>query len=148
VRPQAVNSSATRRLTVASGREADRTAGRRRSTVYVTRGTALQIRSTATGALLWSTDFGQWAQLGKPVVARGVVYATVDGTELYPFDAVTGRALHDEHWPLYAGVVGHPVIVNGRLYVTDGRVLDMYSRLTGGSCHPRRSTQPATLAYP
>jgi len=89
--------------------------------LYVAQGTNLVARDSATGAQLWSRPF--FSALGKPVVAGGVVYATVDRRFMVPLNAATGVELDD--WT-YEGVLGHPVIVNGWLYVTTGRVLDAF----------------------
>lgn len=89
--------------------------------LYVAQGTSLVARDSATGAVVWTKAYG--AELGKPVVAGGVVYATVDRRFMEPLNAATGAELDDF---TYAGVLGHPVIVNGWLYVTNGRVLDAF----------------------
>jgi outer membrane protein assembly factor BamB len=89
--------------------------------LYVAQGTDLVARDSATGAVIWTTPY--FSTLGKPVVAGGVVYATVDGRFMEPLNAATGAVLDDF---TYQGVVGHPVIVNGWLYVTNGRVLDAF----------------------
>jgi outer membrane protein assembly factor BamB len=91
--------------------------------LYVTQGSQLVTRDAATGSQLWRRAFS--APLGKPVVAGGVVYATVSGHGVHPLSAVTGEALDGD--PPYDGAVGHPVVVNGRLYVTTGRLLDAYT---------------------
>jgi outer membrane protein assembly factor BamB len=91
--------------------------------LYVAQGGTLVARDAVTGGELWRREYG--SQLGKPVVAGGVVYATVSGSGVYPLNAATGAALDDN--PPYDGAVGHPVVVNGRLYVTTGRLLDAYT---------------------
>jgi outer membrane protein assembly factor BamB len=91
--------------------------------LYVAQGGTLVTRDAVTGGQLWSREYG--AQLGKPVVAGGVVYATVSGRMVHPLNAATGDVL-DDNAP-YDGAVGHPVVVNGRLYVTTGRLLDAYT---------------------
>jgi outer membrane protein assembly factor BamB len=93
------------------------------SRLYVAQGTSLVARDAGTGVQQWSRSFP--AQLGKPVVAGGVVYATVSGRNVSPLAVATGDTL-DWEAP-YEGAIGHPVVVNGRLYVTTGRVLDAYT---------------------
>lgn len=96
------------------------------SRLYVTHGNDLVARETATGRQLWSRSYD--SQLGKPVVAGGVVYATVSGRAVYPLNAATGADLDSGAESLYQNAVGHPIVVNGMLYVTTGRVLDAYGR--------------------
>lgn len=91
--------------------------------LYVAQGGTLVARDAVTGGQLWSREYG--APLGKPVVAAGVLYATVSGRAVHPLNAATGDLLDDD--PPYDGAVGHPVVVNGRLYVTTGRLLDAYT---------------------
>jgi outer membrane protein assembly factor BamB len=91
------------------------------SRVYVAQGNDLVARDPATGAQLWSREY--FGALGKPIVAGGVVYATVDRSFTEPLNAATGASLDFVGYPQ---VLGHPVVVNGWLYVTNGRVLDAY----------------------
>jgi outer membrane protein assembly factor BamB len=91
--------------------------------LYVAQGTQIIARDAATGGELWRHVYT--VQLGKPVVAAGVLYVTASGARVHVLNPATGAVL-DESAP-YEGVVGHPVVVNGRLYVTTGRLLDAYS---------------------
>jgi outer membrane protein assembly factor BamB len=91
--------------------------------LYVAQGSTLVARDAATGAEVWS--HASSSPLGKPVIAGGVVYNTVSGRGVEPLDAATGANL-DFDAP-FGGVVDHPVIVNGRFYVTTGRVLDAFA---------------------
>jgi outer membrane protein assembly factor BamB len=63
--------------------------------------------------------------VGRPVVAGGVVYATVHDSDVAVLGASDGAVL--DFSPPYQGVVGHVVVTGGRLYATDGRVLDVYA---------------------
>jgi outer membrane protein assembly factor BamB len=92
------------------------------SRLYVTRGTELVSRDADTGAQLWAKPAS--AQYGKPVTAGGVLYATVSGVRVNVLDPATGGFLDAD--ATFEQAVGHPVIVNGWLYVTTGRVLDAY----------------------
>ena len=90
--------------------------------LYVAQGNQLVARDAATGAQVWTRPYA--SQLGKPVIAGGVVYATISGERIDPLAVATGETV-DGSAP-YEGAVGHPVVVNGRLYVTTGRVLDAF----------------------
>jgi outer membrane protein assembly factor BamB len=91
--------------------------------LYVVEGTDLVARDSGTGAELWREAYG--VPLGKPVVAGGVLYATASGRGTDPLDPATGADLDDE--APFDRTIEHPVIVNGRLYATDGRVLDAFT---------------------
>ena len=92
------------------------------SRVYIGHDVNLTALSWA-GKLLWDDTIG--FQVGRPVVAGGVLYAPQQGASLLVMKASNG-AFADGN-PPYAGAIGHAVVVNGRLYVTDGRVLDVFS---------------------
>ncbi len=93
--------------------------------IYVARDSGgVAARNVTTGAQVWGSAQSTLGQVNKPIVAGGVLYLTsVSGTVLTmragTGDFIDSFLIHD--------VVGHPVVVNGRLYVTDGRVLDMFS---------------------
>jgi outer membrane protein assembly factor BamB len=80
-------------------------------------------RGIFTGAVKWSRTFD--ARLGKPVVAGGVAYATVDKVSVTPLRASDGAPLTGSG--LCPGVVWHPVIVNAMLYTTDGAQLSAFT---------------------
>jgi hypothetical protein len=71
----------------------------------------------------WTRTFD--ARLGKPVVAGGVAYATVDGAYAAPLRASDGATLSGS--PICPGIVWHPVIVNGMLYAANGTGLSAFT---------------------
>jgi outer membrane protein assembly factor BamB len=91
--------------------------------LFVAQGTDLVARDSGTGAELWRKAYT--VQLGKPVVAGGVLYATAAGSRTDPLDPATGAVLDFE--APFDRAIEHPVIVNGRLYTTSGRVLDAFT---------------------
>ncbi len=90
----------------------------------------LVAQDLATGAILWSVDFGQVFSVNQPAVDNGVIYlqtsdnggATylhtyqVDGTFLW-------RAPFDSQWEHYLG----PIVVNGQVYFDGGSYGGCYS---------------------
>lgn len=91
--------------------------------VYVVRGSDLAAYDARTGEQNWYRVFD--ATLGKPVVAGGVLYSTISGAYVDALNPANGRNIVDE-LP-FQRAVGHPVVVDGWLYATDGRVLDAYA---------------------
>jgi outer membrane protein assembly factor BamB len=97
--------------------------------VYVGNGYDVTSLNETNGKTAWSEHLTEVVQ--GPALAGGVLYlATVYGG-LLELDATNGTNL-DPDAP-EQGVIGHPVIVNGRLYVTDGRILDVYTPQPAGS---------------
>lgn len=94
--------------------------------VYVGTGsgvTALQITTGSDGksALrkIWTSDVGGTS----PVVANGIVYAETDGA-VNAFDARLGKIVWSTTEPSAGGSIGgvhwqSPIVVNGRIYVSD-----------------------------
>jgi outer membrane protein assembly factor BamB len=91
--------------------------------VYAVAGEHLVALRAGDGRRMWDQDLYGW--VGRPVLAGGVLYATVENQPLAILDPRTGASLDPD--PMVAGARGHAVVVGGRLYVTDGRVLDVYS---------------------
>ena len=54
-----------------------------------------------------------------------MLYTTVEDQPLSILDPRTGTSLDDE--PPSADAYNHAVVAGGRLYVTNGRILDAYS---------------------
>jgi outer membrane protein assembly factor BamB len=90
--------------------------------VYVSRGANVKALNTSNGATAWSVDTGNDAL--RPVVAGGVVYVPVVSLSMRMLSAATGANLDDQMF--YTDVHGHAVVVNGWLYVTNGRILDAF----------------------
>ncbi len=93
--------------------------------VYVARAHHLTARATRNGHVIWDRDLGD--ELGRPVLAGTVLYVQFAGSTLRVLSSVDGS--DSDLSPPYQAI-GHAVVVGGRLYVTDGRVLDMYSLST------------------
>lgn len=91
--------------------------------VYAAVGDHLVALRAGDGMRLWDQDLYGW--VGRPVLAGGVLYATVENQPLAILDPRTGATLDDQ--PQVSDARGHAVVVGGRLFVTDGRVLDAYS---------------------
>lgn len=92
--------------------------------IYATRGSNLMALSLKDGKKIWDQEFLS-NPLGQPIVAGGVVYAPIEDGWLVMRDAGTGRDLED--LPMVSNVHGHAVVAGGRLYVTNGRVLDVFT---------------------
>jgi outer membrane protein assembly factor BamB len=90
--------------------------------VYVAHGEDLLALNLTDGRPAWKHEV--WSPVARPVVAGGVVFAGSDLQSMTMLDARTGRTVEDT--PIIRRSVGHVVVVDGRLYVTDGRVLDMF----------------------
>jgi outer membrane protein assembly factor BamB len=91
--------------------------------VYVTHEEHLRALRAADGRPVWDVDLQGPAE--RPTVAGNVVYAPADGQFLTLLDPATGESLDD--LPMIPSLHGHVVVCAGRLYATDGRVLDMYT---------------------
>jgi outer membrane protein assembly factor BamB len=76
-----------------------------------------------TGAKAWTKTYPN--DLLPPIVAGGVLYATVLGDRMYALNPVDGAALPT---PALTGAVQPPVVTNGKLYLTDGAKLFVYGR--------------------
>lgn len=92
--------------------------------VYASLDTHLIALNVKNGKKIWDQEFYS-NPLGRPTVAGGVVYAPIEDGWLVMRDARTGADLED--LPLVSGVHGHAVVAGGRLYVTNGRVLDVFT---------------------
>jgi outer membrane protein assembly factor BamB len=92
--------------------------------VYVSRDTHLVALNLRTGRKIWDQEFLS-NPLGRPTVAGGVVYTPIEDGWLTIRDARTGADLEDV--PIAGDVHGHAVVAGGRLYVTNGRVLDVFA---------------------
>jgi outer membrane protein assembly factor BamB len=92
--------------------------------VYAVHNGTLTAYATGNGAPHWSTSVG--ALLGgyvpRPVVAGGIVYY-ING-QIDAVNSATGVVFDNE---LFGSEFDHAVAENGRLYVTNGRVLDMFA---------------------
>lgn len=92
------------------------------SQLYVTHGNTLDVFVTTTGAPVWSgTVLGA---ANRPIVAGGVVWVVSAG-DVSAFNTTTGANLNFL-FGFNEGYLGHVVVENGRLYITNGRVLDTY----------------------
>jgi outer membrane protein assembly factor BamB len=91
------------------------------SRVFATNSGVITGYEAGSGRVLWSRTFT--GALGKPVLAGGVLYATVDGVRVHALNPANGRSFDA---PAFDRAVGHPVIVDGRVYVTDGKDLVVY----------------------
>lgn len=92
--------------------------------IFVTRDTHLVALDAKDGKTVWDQEFLS-NPLGRPTVAGGVVFAPIEDGSLVVRDARTGDDLED--LPLVHNVHGHAVVAGGRLYVTNGRVLDVFT---------------------
>jgi outer membrane protein assembly factor BamB len=90
--------------------------------IYVSHQDDVLALYTKNGKTAWSRDL--FGAVGRPVVAGNVLYVPAERQPLAILEPSTGNVLDDSS-PI-AGVFGHPVIVDGRLYVTDGRLLDTF----------------------
>ncbi|GIJ50278.1 hypothetical protein Val02_71640 [Virgisporangium aliadipatigenens] len=90
--------------------------------VYVAHGEDILALNLTDGRPAWKHEV--WSPVARPVVAGGVVFAGSDLQSVTMLDARTGQPLEDT--PIIRRSVGHVVVVDGRLYATDGRVLDMF----------------------
>jgi outer membrane protein assembly factor BamB len=96
------------------------TDGRR---LYVSRGSWIATYDAANGRRLWLRDIG--GHLGRLVRAGGLLYAVVDGAPMAVLSPVTGAAVASGR--PWRGARSHPVLVGGRLFVTDGTTLRTYT---------------------
>jgi outer membrane protein assembly factor BamB len=90
--------------------------------IYVSRADEVLALYTMNGTTAWKRDL--FGAAGRPVVAGDVLYVPAERQPLAMLEPSTGNVL-DGSSPI-AATFGHPVIVDGRLYVTDGRLLDTY----------------------
>jgi outer membrane protein assembly factor BamB len=90
--------------------------------VTVANGTEL-IGLDAKGRQKWADE--AFSAVRRPVVADGVVYAAVSDGSVLVVGENDGTTLDLD--PLYGNVVGHVVVTGGRLYATDGRILDVFT---------------------
>lgn len=90
--------------------------------IYVSHQDEVLTLYTKNGQKAWSRDL--FGSVGRPVVAGNVLYVPAERQPLAMMEPSTGNVLDDSS-PIVE-VFGHPVIVDGRLYVTDGRLLDTY----------------------
>jgi outer membrane protein assembly factor BamB len=92
--------------------------------VYATREDHLMALNLSDGKKVWEPDwFG--GNFGRPTVAGGVLYVPVENGYLNVRDVRTGNDL--ENMPIVNDVREHAVVAGGRLYVTNGRVLDVFT---------------------
>ncbi|GAA1038040.1 hypothetical protein GCM10009557_53000 [Virgisporangium ochraceum] len=91
--------------------------------IYAARDTHLIALNVKDGKKIWDQEFLS-APLGRPTVAGGVVYAPIENGWLVMRDARDGKDLED--LPMVGDVHEHAVVASGRLYVTNGRVLDVF----------------------
>jgi outer membrane protein assembly factor BamB len=92
--------------------------------IYAAHGSRLVALNARDGRKIWDHEFLS-APLGRPTVAGGVVFAPIDGGWLVMRDARNGSDLED--LPMVGDVHEHVVVAGGRLYVTNGRVLDVFT---------------------
>jgi outer membrane protein assembly factor BamB len=90
--------------------------------IYASQGEHLIALRLGDGEKVWDRDL--FGEVGRPVVAGDVVYVTAEDQPLTMLEPSTGNVVDDSS-PIADGY-GHPVIVDGRLYVTSGRLLDAY----------------------
>ena len=91
--------------------------------IYAARDSRLVALNLKDGKKVWDEELYS-SPLGQPTVAGGVVYAPTEGGWLVIRDARDGGNLED--LPMVGDVRGHAVVAGGRLYVTNGRVLDVF----------------------
>lgn len=91
--------------------------------LYISRAGHLVARSTVDGSILWDRNIG--SKLDQPVVAGSLVYALVKGYGYQILDKATGTPVRSLH--PYTPVIGHAVVVDGRLYALTPHGVQMYS---------------------
>lgn len=96
------------------------TDGRR---IYLAHGDDIRALSATTGAPVWSKTLTGTA--GRPILAGGVLYVAAVGLWLTSMNPDTGGYAG---FRATFGAVGHAVVADGHLYVTDGTTLRMYAR--------------------
>lgn len=105
---------------------------------YFANNSPLHALDAASGATLWSTNFGSVFSVNPPSYAYGNVYVQTGNhssdTWLHAFDGETGervfRSPHEAQWERYFA----PTVHDGRIYVNGGYYGGMYAfdALTGG----------------
>jgi outer membrane protein assembly factor BamB len=90
--------------------------------IYIAAGATLTALNTSNGHVAWHVTVNSF--LDRPVVANGVVYVPQTGDAMDLFKASTGAQLDGSQ---YVGEINHAVVVNGFLYVTNGRVMDAFT---------------------
>jgi outer membrane protein assembly factor BamB len=93
-----------------------------RDQIYVASGTDLVCVTAGSGREVWRQ--GGFASPGRPVVAGGVVYVVSPKDRLDTLDAANGHRLG---FTATNKPVDHPVVDGGRLYLTDGDRLRVYT---------------------
>jgi uncharacterized protein YjdB len=100
------------------------------SIFVTTRGDQLAALDAATGARLWSYDFGSIASTHPPAFGNGRVYVTTGGhgdSFLWAFDATAGsvafRSAYANQWSTYFA----PVVLDGVVYMAGGYHGGMYA---------------------
>jgi outer membrane protein assembly factor BamB len=84
---------------------------------------ALTPQADCTLGLAWQQSVGpnggdNYPPVIPPIAANGVVYyATGAGSQVYAFDAASGRHLWDTGSLIQNGIYASPMVVNGRLFV-------------------------------
>ena len=81
---------------------------------------ALAPQSDCTLSLAWQQPVGpnDGPSVIPPIAANGVVYyATGAGSQVYAFDAASGRYLWDSGSLIQNGIYASPMVVNGQLFV-------------------------------
>lgn len=91
--------------------------------VYAANGEHLVALRADNGGPVWDQDM--YGTVGRPIVAGSILYVTVGDRYLEILDPGTGETVVYD-WQI-VDVVDHAVVVDGRLYVTSGRVLDTYT---------------------
>jgi outer membrane protein assembly factor BamB len=91
--------------------------------VYTSRGQTITALNQTNGSTAWSATTTNDAL--RPVIAGGVVYVPVVGLPMVLLTATSGASLDTTGF--YQDTHGHAVVVNGWLFVTNGRILDAFT---------------------
>jgi outer membrane protein assembly factor BamB len=91
--------------------------------LYVVREDHVLALRASDGGKAWDVKVD--TELGRPTEAGGVLYVPAAHDSMSLLNPVNGEDLGFD--PMYPAVVDHAVIADGRLYVTTGRLLDLFS---------------------
>ncbi|MEW2380336.1 PQQ-binding-like beta-propeller repeat protein [Micromonospora sp. NPDC047812] len=92
--------------------------------LYVTStGGTVSAVNRSTGATIWSRSIPE-SQHQRAIIAGGVLYVTAKSDRVYTLNPVDGAPLKA---PAFTGAVDQLVVTYGRVYVTDGTKLTVYS---------------------